>query len=203
MDKIQAVNKQYYEENAVRWADEKTHSFYAEESFRVFEAILSPEDRILDVGCGYGRDVPLFLGIGRKLIYEGLDISQKFINIASSRYPQLKFRVGNILDLDSLPKGFDGFWAASSLQHIPEANWPRMLDNLESIIKPGGIGYFTLPEDRPNPASAEDPRHFTIISDQETKEIFDKRGWKLLHTGELSNTRQTTSWRWYIYQLPE
>jgi len=61
-----------------------TPPFPETKEFSLFVKYLKPGAVILDVGCGYGRDVPLFLGIGRKLKYEGLDISRKFIKIASA-----------------------------------------------------------------------------------------------------------------------
>lgn len=203
MDKVQRINRDYYNSNAERWIEQKTHAFYAEKEFRKFVRYFEKDSVILDVGCGYGRDVPLFLGIGHELKYEGLDLSERFIEIASSRYPQLPFYVGNILEKKTLPtKKYDGVWAAAALQHIPAADWELMLCNLESLLKKEAVCYFTLPEDRPNPASEEDPRHFTLFSDAEMKRILTSRGWSVLEVGELPATRFSSAWRWYICKLP-
>lgn len=202
MDKTQKINRDYYNKNADEWAANKTHTFYAETQFRKFVPYLKKGSKVLDIGCGFGREIPLFLGIGRKLRYEGLDISPKFLHIAKSRYPQLKFHQGNLLELKTLPRKYDGFWAASTLQHIPEKDWSKMLENLEKITKKGAVGYFSLPEDRPNPASDRDPRHFTLLTKTHVQRIFTERGWKLLEKSILPGTRGTTVWRGYIYKLP-
>jgi len=204
MDKIQQVNRDYYDKNAEKWAAAKTHSFYSEVEFRRFVHHTKSGATILDIGCGYGRDVPLFLGIGRKLKYEGLDISKSILNIAKSRFPQLKFYKGNLVEKKTLPKEkYGGFWSAATFQHIPEKDWSVMLENLESILNKDAIGYFSLPGDRPNPASAEDSRHFTVLTDRKVRDILDIHKWKVLETGTLPATRGTAVWRWYIVRLPK
>ena len=64
--------------------------------FRKFIKFFKKNDSILDIGCANAIHVPLFLGIGRKLKYEGIDTSYKFLKMARSRYPQLSFRYGDI-----------------------------------------------------------------------------------------------------------
>lgn len=63
--------KEYYNKNAEKWAEKKFHSFYHEKEFRMFCSYFNTGDRILDIGCANGIHVPLFLGIGRDIKYEG------------------------------------------------------------------------------------------------------------------------------------
>ncbi len=52
----------------------------------------------------------MFLGIGRKVTYNGIDNSESFLKIARRRYPQLSFEYGDIANNTTLPKKkFDGF----------------------------------------------------------------------------------------------
>src|SRR5437879_5199966 len=96
----QEINKKYYNENAKYWTAAKTNSFFHERSFPIFCRYLAKGSKILDIGCANGIVVPLFLGIGRKfnLKYEGLDISAKFLEVAKTRYPRLKFYEADILN---------------------------------------------------------------------------------------------------------
>jgi trans-aconitate methyltransferase len=116
--KKRSTTEIYYEERAKFWVSTKTDSFIHEEAFRRFEALLKQGDRVLDIGCAGGIHVPLFLGIGRKLKYEGMDLSQSMIDIAKSRYPQLEFTVGNILSFEPKYK-ISALWAGAVLMHIP------------------------------------------------------------------------------------
>ena len=204
MDKIQKINKEYYDKNAELWSASKTNSFYQEEPFRKFVKYLKMGNSVLDIGCSHGVHVPLFLGIGRDLKYEGLDISKKFLSISISRYPQLKFIYGDISDKKTLPnKKYDAFWAAMVLMHIPEENWSAMLDNLERLVKNGGIGYLTLPKERPYPESKIDRRHFNLFDNKKFLRIAKERKWKILNSGKLLSSNKKTEWLWYIIRLPK
>ena len=204
MDKIQKINKEYYDKNAGAWSARKTDSFYHEKQFREFTSLLKEGDSVIDIGCAHGICVPLFLGIGRKLKYEGLDISRRFLKLVRSRYPQLKFSFGDISDRKTLPKKkYDAFWAAMVLMHIPEEKWGDMLDNIEFIVKPGGFGYLTVPEERPHPSSEKDQRHFNLFDHKKFVKIAKERGWKIFHRGEMLSSNQVTKWLWYIVKLPK
>jgi len=193
--------QQFYEKNAVQWSLLKTNSFYHEKPFRIFEKLLKKGDRVVDIGCAYGIHMPLFLGIGRKLHYEGIDLAQNMVRIAQSHYPQISFRTADALTFKSKKK-FDGFWSAATLMHIPMNNWPTLLKNIESNVKNGGIGYLTLPKGRPNPPSNTDQRHFELFTKNSFKKIAEDRGWKIIKTGELEPTQSMAPWYWFIVRLP-
>lgn len=204
MDDIQKINQDYYNKNAYKWTVLKTNSFYHEDNFRKFIKYFNDGGSILDIGCGWGIHAPLFLGIGRKLKYEGVDISEEMIKIAQSRFPQLDFSTGNILDENTLPKKkFDGFWASAIFMHIPIEDRPKLFDNLEKLIVDGGVCYLTLLNEKfENNSKVLDSRHFEIISDEKFKEIISQRNWQILEQGELPKTIQNRGWRWYIVKLP-
>ncbi len=202
MDTARKTNTDYYDKNAEWWASKKTNSFFHEEGFRKFHSLLEDGDTILDIGCAYGIHVPLFLGIGRNLNYEGFDISEKMVEIARSHYPQLEFSVADILSPGSLPqKKFEGFWAGAVLMHIPEEQWEEMLTNIENLSKPGAIGYFTMPDARPNEVSDEDQRHFSIIPKEHLEEMLKKRGWEFIERGGFPQDPRDI-WNWYLVRLP-
>jgi SAM-dependent methyltransferase len=203
MDATRKTNADYYNQNADVWAAKKTNSFYHEEGFRKFHSLLRDDDSVIDIGCAYGIHVPLFLGIGRNLSYEGFDISEKMVEIARSHYPQLPFSVADILDKESLPqKKFQAFWAGAVLMHIPEEQWKEMLTNIEVMSQPSAIGYLTLPDARPNEASEKDQRHFSLIPQEKLEDILKERGWKFLERGSFPDDPRDI-WHWYLVQLPD
>lgn len=194
--------KDFYNRHAEAWAREKTNSFFHEREFRVFRSYLKKGARVLDIGCASGIHVPLFLGIGRDLKYEGLDISTSFLKIAQRRYPQLSFREGDVTDTRTLPRAkYDGFWAAAVLMHVPEEHWPDMLANIERMMRPGAIGYITVPRDRFVDPKA-DPRHFSIFDKAKFRKVVGARGWRVLKSGGKVLTKNN-EWLWFLVQLPE
>lgn len=197
-----AVTKAYYEKYAGEWAEKRTDSFHHEKEFTGLVSLLRKGASVIDIGCASGIHVPLFLGIGRGLRYEGLDIARSFLKIASRRYPQLTFSAGNIADQTSLPKKrYDAFMAVAVLMHIPKDLWDEAFGNIERTIRPRGYGYITLPIDSTS-NDLKDVRHFTIIPEKEQKAYLRSRGWKILQTTTKLGSNGRPIWKGYIVQLP-
>lgn len=148
--------------------------------------------------------MPLFLGIGRHLKYIGIDISNSFLKVARTRYPQLTFLQADILDGASLPKQrFDAFWAGAVLMHIPYEHWPDMFLNIEQRMKKGARGYLTLPTTHPSGDRAkDDARHFTILDAKTQRKELQQRGWKIIKSGTINGTSVQAAWKWYLVSLP-
>lgn len=199
------TTKKYYNTKGQLWVDTKTNSFVHEKPFQKLVTLWPEKGRIVDIGCAGGIHVPLFLGIGCKLKYYGIDISTFFLKVASRRYPQLDFSLGNIADGTTLPKvKYEGFFASAILMHVPFSHWDTMFNTIEKISKPGSFGYVTLPLAHPSAIKNEsDVRHFTILTEAEQIAYLKKRNWKIKSKGTLSGTSTTDVWRWYIVELPK
>jgi SAM-dependent methyltransferase len=198
------ITKKYYDKHGDVWVNTKTNSFVHELPFHKLVSLWPQKGRIIDIGCAGGIHVPLFLGIGHKLKYVGIDISKLFIKIATRRYSNLNFSLGDIAEISTLPKTkFDGFFASAILMHIPFTQWDSMFDNIEKISKHGSYGYVTLPIAHPSAVKNEDDvRHFTILSETAQIAYFKKRNWKIKSKGTLDGTSSTGVWKYYIVQLP-
>lgn len=202
IDPVRKINTDYYNKNALRWASTKTDSFFHEQGLRKLVDRLNEGDSVIDIGCAYGIHAPLFLGIGRKLKYEGFDISEKMIELARSRYPQLSFQVADILDKKSLPsKKYNAFWAGAVLMHIPIEQWDEMFNNIEGLVNSDGLGYFTLPTVRPNEVSDEDRRHFTLMEEDKLLDFLGDRKWEVIDRGGFDSPNKAI-WNWYLVKLP-
>lgn len=206
-DPLITATKRYYETHGQPWLTLKTNSFYNEVPFRKLISLLPQKGTVLDIGCAAGVHVPLFLGIGRHLSYEGIDISRTFIQVAKKRYPQLPFSVANIADQSTLPKRkqkYVGFFAASTLQHVPFALWDTMFSNIEAISAKGACGFISLPTEHTTTTKDEaDTRHFTILSPEEHIAYFKERGYRIRAKGIHDGYTKQAIWRWYIVELPK
>jgi len=79
---------------AAYWGSEETQQGF----FAITAAILKPESRLLEVGCGQG-DLWEFLFCRKiRAIYEGIDISSEMIRYAQGRYPQANFQQEDLFD---------------------------------------------------------------------------------------------------------
>src|SRR5580658_5642242 len=71
-----------------------------------FLNILPKGAHVLDLGCGPGHHVAYMNSLGFRAI--GVDQSPEMINVARQLFPTMRFDVGNWLDADFEPAGFDG-----------------------------------------------------------------------------------------------
>ncbi len=102
----------------------------------------APPATILDFGCGPGRDLKVFTGLGHVAI--GLEGSARFAAMARE-YSGCEVWQQDFLKLD-LPSGrFDGVFANAALFHVPSAELPRVLGELHAALKPGGVLFSSNP----------------------------------------------------------
>jgi ubiquinone/menaquinone biosynthesis C-methylase UbiE len=100
-----------------------------------FVALLEPGARVLDVGCGHGRDVAWLAEQG----FEAWGIDRS----ASQLLQGVAHGVGAPLiqaDMACLPfrsGSFRGVWLCASLLHIPRAQVSDVLCELARVVRPG------------------------------------------------------------------
>jgi len=126
----------HYENNADRfWEATRDHDV-TQNVDALLESIARPSPfRILDFGCGPGRDLVTFAARGHEPV--GLDGCARFAAMAR----ELSGRdvlVQDFLTLDLPPKSFDGVFANASLFHVPSAHLPSVLAKLFGALRPGG-----------------------------------------------------------------
>ncbi len=93
--------------------------------------------KILDIGCGGGRDVGYLLEEG--FIVHGIDASEKIIKEAKKRVKNGKFKVMDLMDLSYKDDSFDGIWCLGPLLHIKKKELGKTLKGFHRILRPGGI----------------------------------------------------------------
>ena len=94
-------------------------------------------DRVLDLGCGNGRLLGLLKD--RKIIYTGLDSSQKLVAIAKKKYPDHNFIIANALSLPLEDVSFDIIYSIAVLHHIPSQEMRlAFLKEAKRVLRPGG-----------------------------------------------------------------
>lgn len=115
----------------------------------------SPPLRILDLGCGPGRDLVTFHDLGHLPV--GLDACPEFVDMAR-RLATGEVWLQDMLALD-LPAGhFDGIFANAVLFHVPSLALPRVLGDLWATLRPGGVLFSSNPRGS-NEEGVADGRH--------------------------------------------
>ena len=98
--------------------------------------------RLLDLGCGPGRDLKTFKDMGHEAI--GVDGAARFVEMARA-YSGCEAWHQDFVRLD-LPAGhFDGVYANASLFHVPSAALPKVLRDLHAALKTRGVLFSSNP----------------------------------------------------------
>lgn len=93
--------------------------------------------RILDLGCGPGRDLVAFQAEGYDVV--GLDATPAFVEMAR-QVANCEVWQQTFLDLQLPENYFDGIFANASLIHVPRSEMVRVLRDLgRSLVAQGAI----------------------------------------------------------------
>ncbi|MES2257277.1 MAG: class I SAM-dependent methyltransferase [Pseudomonadota bacterium] len=98
--------------------------------------------RILDLGCGPGRDLKTFTEMGHSAV--GIDGSAEFVRMAQA-YSGCEVWHQDFVRLALPADHFDGIFANASLFHVPSAALPDVLAALHHGLKPGGVLFSSNP----------------------------------------------------------
>jgi SAM-dependent methyltransferase len=98
--------------------------------------------RILDFGCGPGRDLKVFRELGHEAI--GLEGAERFVELARN-YSGCEVWCQDFLKLSLPAEYFDGIFANAALFHAPSQELPRVLKELWLTLKPGGVLFSSNP----------------------------------------------------------
>lgn len=113
---------------------------------------LQSGDRVLDLGCGEGRHGILaytradIVSIGVDLRLEDLRIArERFEHFCEADNPAKSFGLcaANALTLPFADSTFDKVVCSEVLEHIPD--YRAALDEIERVLKPGGLFYASVP----------------------------------------------------------
>lgn len=125
----------FYAENAQAYASRQSTAGY--ERLDGFLAKLEPGARILELGCGGGRDSARMMALGFDV--RPTDGTAEIAEQAAARLgvpvPVLRFE-----DI-ALDAAVDGVWASACLLHVPRADLPSILAKIHAALRSGGVFY--------------------------------------------------------------
>jgi SAM-dependent methyltransferase len=101
-----------------------------------------PPFRILDLGCGPGRDLKTFTELGHLAV--GLEGSANFAQMARA-FSGCEVWQQDFLELALPANRFDGVFANASLFHVPGEELHRVLQELRAALKPRGVLFSSNP----------------------------------------------------------
>jgi len=164
---------EYYQENAPEVV--QRHLKVKEGIEKYFpEAFPWKSGKILDIGCGSGRDLVALLASGFDAF--GLEPSSAMRSEAIQRFPQLENRIfpfglpfpANL----NIGQPFDGLLCSAVLMHIPESALQPAIESLSLLLRKGGRSLVSVPGDR-NDVGNDDRDSFGRLFKRYSKEFLE------------------------------
>jgi SAM-dependent methyltransferase len=129
----------YYERNADQFYQETVHADMSA-LYKPFLALVAPHGKILDAGCGSGRDSLYFIQHGYKV--EAFDACPEMCRLASNLIGQ-RVHIKTFDEVDWKSE-FDGIWACASLLHVRRDSIDAVLDKMCHALTPDGTMYLSF-----------------------------------------------------------
>ena len=154
-----------------QYADEfiaSTFEVDMESLYQPFLVELQEGARILDVGCGPGRDTLAFKNKGYQV--DAIDYSEELVKKAT-QLTGIPVRLQSFYEIDA-DQAYDGIWACASLLHCERSRLVEVLQNMLRALKPHGVIYMSFKHgdlDR-----EKDGRHFTDLNEVQVKELLNQ-----------------------------
>ncbi len=159
----------FYLRNAQQFYD-STVSVDANELYECFLPLIPAGGRILDAGCGSGRDARAFLNNGYKVT--AFDACVPLVDLASRllNQPVMACRFNEFQSESQ----FDGIWACASLLHVPYSELVETISHLTGFLRPSGYFYFSF---KYGEGEGEiGGRHFTYLNEVNVQSLSDSAG---------------------------
>lgn len=130
---------EYYNKNSQKYIS-STLNLNMDSLYEPFLALLKPGTRILDAGCGPGRDVKYFHDKGFDVV--GFDASEEMVKKARevTGLPILHMDFSKM----EFENEFDAIWACASLLHIPRKNIQGIFMLFSRALRKNGVFYMSF-----------------------------------------------------------
>lgn len=159
----------YYNKNAKEFC-ENTVDADMSVCINAFLKYLKPKSKILDAGCGSGRDSKVFIEKGYDVT--AIDASPEICKLATE-YIGMPVVVKRFEYLNYQDK-FDGIWACASLLHIEKSKLSGVIDKLHNALKCGGVIYASFKYGESEEILND--RYFSYFTEDECRKLFEKHG---------------------------
>ncbi|CAA0201607.1 methyltransferase [Acinetobacter baumannii] len=157
---------------------ESTFNVDMESLYHPFLEHLPSTARILDLGCGSGRDSLAFKKKGYEV--DACDYSEELVKKAHE-LTGINVRHQSFYDLDKVER-YDGIWACASLLHCERDRLAEVLQKMLSALNPNGVIYMSFKygdSDR-----EKDGRQFTDLDENQAEALLE----------QFDNVQQIQQW---------
>ena len=148
---------------------------------RIWREVLAGEQpepvSVLEPACGSANDYRFIesFGLARLLDYTGFDLCENNIRNAKRMFPEARFRVDNVFEIDAGDKAFDYCFVHDLFEHLSvEAMEVAIAEICRVTHRDICIGFFNMYDGDEHIVKVVDDYHWNKLSAAKTQAIFER-----------------------------
>jgi 2-polyprenyl-3-methyl-5-hydroxy-6-metoxy-1,4-benzoquinol methylase len=177
------ITNHYYTEHAQDFFD-STVAVDVQKLYAQFLPRVKAQGKILDAGCGSGRDSKHFLDLGYQVC--AFDANESLVSLASNHLRQ-PVTLAKFDTFACEPNSFDGIWACASLLHVEAESLPSVFIHLSKLLKADGVFYCSFKYGES--ALVRNGRYFTDMNEDKLEGVLSQTGLSIDSTWKTSDAR--------------
>jgi len=130
------------------------------------------KNSLLEIGAGTGADSQFFMDCGLGVV--AIDLSSEMVKLCKEK--NIEAYELDFYNISNLNKKFDCIWSMNSLLHVPKADLPQVLNEINSVLNEKGLFYMGVyggidTESEYVNEVNDTPRFFSYYSESKIKEV--------------------------------
>jgi ubiquinone/menaquinone biosynthesis C-methylase UbiE len=175
---IQIYNK--YAEVYANYTNQKLLQF----QLNKFISMIKKKGKVLDAGCGPGRDCDYFKSEGFSVV--GIDIAEGMLKEARRKVQNVVFKKIDMKKLEFEKESFHGIWCVAAFVDISRNDAARVLKEFHKILKKDGILYISTKEGKgeriiKRERYGNEPKLYIFYKQAELEELLKESGFEIVH----------------------
>lgn len=135
--------EEFYSKGAEKFAENQALENLPQEYIELLDEFIERvgDGKILDAGCGPGRDTQYFTENGLDAV--GADLAEGMVEHAKQN-KKGTFHLMDVKELEFDDSTFDGIWCNTVIQFFPVEDMSEVISELDRVLKPNGELYISF-----------------------------------------------------------
>lgn len=172
---------------------ETTKDLLKQEEYEKLASMIPKDGKVLDAGCGYGKELKIFADAGYNVT--GVDLSERLLDIAQKLAPKAKLAKMDVRNLGLEDEHFDAVWCNAVLLHLKSEDAQKALAEFYRVLKPSGVLYVLVRKSENQPRIATEqikgmPRLFHYYTEEELRDLVQTAGFGNLEISTFNERKR-------------
>ena len=159
--------------------DDSVRNVFQQRWASAFETEKAPIVSVVEPGCGSANEYRFFrsFGLARFLDYTGFDLCAKNVRNAREMFPEIRFEIGNVLQIDAQDECYDYCFAHDLLEHLSILAMERAISEMCRVTRQAiCLNFFQMDELSNHVVRPVRDYHINLLSMEKVRQNFEGFG---------------------------